>query len=196
MSSIDPTVDLPAIEEALVFWARESTGLEVLWENQNAPRLPYPYASLFIPSMDTRGAGDEQRQSFDGSAPAGKELTISYIGYEDLEVVLQVMNKAKESKDPRCSPKNLILRARRALHIESFQVEFRAANIAFIDSEPMLDGSLPMSDTIENRSILTVRFATSSCAAEQTTFFDKAKVSSTMANADPALDLVDFVIGS
>jgi hypothetical protein len=105
----DAPIDWRAIEDAIHSWFATATGIEVVWQGQDTSQLRYPFGTLNIISGPTKiGGDDEQRSTTNLSAPAGKEVTISYTGNRQFTVSCQINVGKPDDNDPDCNARHLM----------------------------------------------------------------------------------------
>ncbi len=80
-----PSIAWEDVEQALVDWASETTGLEVAWAEENAPQLDRPYVVLDWLSFPTAIGDDYFADTLDGD-----EIERSLEGVRDATVNVQV----------------------------------------------------------------------------------------------------------
>lgn len=82
-------IDFTAIENALVTWLRSSTGLPVVWSNQDRPQTARPYALLKMTAGPIVIGRDEQRRRMEGPV-----LFTDIIGQRALTFSVQVFSSS------------------------------------------------------------------------------------------------------
>ena len=135
-------LNITAIQDKLYEWVFDETALAVIWLFPNAPRPDLPYISLnilnfvdvhqdFIPAPDP--------VTGEAEIAGNREFTLSIQCYGDN--ALQTMSNLKDS-----------------LEKPSIQVLLREENIAFVDSENVINVTTLLDSIFEERAALDVRF--------------------------------------
>ena len=155
------------VENALYTWLNGSTGLTVIWADQDAPQPAYPYATLKIISGPTRVSQvDEVRQSYDAGQPSEQEVGLETGGPREMTVSVQVFAR-QSATTPTSHPRDMLSRAQAALGMASYQAALRTAGVAVIEAMAVQDVSLNVDDSWSARAVMNVRFRLSSSVAER-----------------------------
>jgi hypothetical protein len=135
--------------DALQAWVASATGLTTVWENQNAPRPPRPYASLTLVSSPSVGHEVVGQVDEDGDAKISLivEPTISvklyYAGLDPRQAILEMF------------------KVRRSLFSPSVRESLKASGWVFVE---VLLGPIDAPELIdseyEHRAVMDVRFRT------------------------------------
>jgi len=137
------------VTDALQTWLADVTGLTTIWEHQNAPRPPRPYASLNI--LTSPSVGHENRGPVDQNGDA----TISLIVEPTISVKLYYA-----STDPREAILEMF-KVRRSLFSPSVRESLKGNGWSFIEvlGPPQNIPELIDSE-YESRAVMDIRFRT------------------------------------
>jgi hypothetical protein len=166
--------------DALVRWAKDATGLDVLWGNQNSPQLAWPYVSLLrLPSPTDLGVHDEEQWTEDG------ELRI--VGQREFGLSLQVHVGPPDNVDPDCDAEAIANAALSALSLPETIRDLAEAGLALRDRGAPQPLDLLVGTKWISRSLVELRFGIASVLSPATApvlgevgYFDKVRVSSTI----------------
>lgn len=173
-------IDWRAARDALVRWATNATGLQVVWGNQNAPQPAWPYVSLLKTASPTpRSIHGREQWNADG------ELVI--IGQREFGISMQVHVGPPDNVNPDCDGASIMEAALSTLGIPQTVIDFAAAGIALRDiGEPQPIDLVVGSEWI-NREAVDLRFGIVSVldfetapGLDGTGYFDKIRLSSTV----------------
>lgn len=187
-------IDWVTVENGLIAWFNTATDMVTVWANQDAPRPPYPYAHLNVIDVSRVGGPDELVFTTNLGNPAGQEIEVDTGGQRTMVVSCMIHAREGDFQNPLLHPRNLMTRARASLGMLSFLETLRAAGIFYSTEGPVLDVSVPISDTMINRAQMDVTFLLSANVQELTGFVDNILLSGAFGNADPALDFTDLPI--
>ncbi len=124
-------IDFVAIENALVSWVRQSTGLTTVWANQNRPQSARPYALLKKVAGPTVIGRDEQRRRMSGG-----QLFTDIIGQRSMTFSVQVFSS---SDKPGENAQHYLAIAQAALEHDATIDVFELAKISVSQIGPCVD---------------------------------------------------------
>lgn len=162
MSGIENPIDWPEIESALHRWFAESTGVQIIWANQDATQPAYPYGTLNVISGPTKiGGVDENRCVIrDGQA------ILQTLGQREITVSCQLNVGKPNTHNPEMHSRALMSRAQSALDMQSFRAELRAAGLSVIEEQAPANFDLQVADKWISRTQMDVRFHITICIEE------------------------------
>jgi hypothetical protein len=179
-------------KDALLRWAKNATGLDVIWGNQSAPQRPWPYVTmLVIPSPVEYGVHDEEQWLDDGD--------LQYVGQRDFQISMQVDAGPPSNVDPDCDALSTVYAAMATLSQPDVIKDLADAGLALRDRGTPQNLDLVVGSEWINRVLVELRFGIVSVlnpetapALEATGYFDKVRVSSEITglkNPDGSLEL-------
>jgi hypothetical protein len=186
-----------AAKDALIRWANQATGLEVVWGRQNAPQPAYPYLTMrAMPAPTPLGVVDDEQWTEDGK--------LQIVGQREFGLSLQVHVGPPENVDPDFDADSIGHAVLSGLALPDTKQDFANAGLALRDRgqpEPLeiLVGATWIARVlIEFRfGIVSVLNPTTAPTLDAVRFFDKVSVSSTitgLANPGGTLELVDEIL--
>jgi hypothetical protein len=116
-------INFTAVENALVAWVRNSTGLNVMWAKQDRPQVAKPFAVLkWIAGPTVVGLKDEQRRRMSGA-----DLFTDIVGHRAMACNVQFFCA---SDAPGSNAKHYASIALASLNIDAVRDSFAAAKLS------------------------------------------------------------------
>lgn len=188
--TVQVAVDIEAIQDAIQDWFSTATELETIWDDQDQPQPPYPYAGLDIISGPRRIGGRDDKINTTDLAKVGEEVEICHIGDRHLVVSCQIHVGPKKDQSgtfqepaPNCNARALMASADAQLELERTKTLFRNATLAFVRSQDPISLDLPIAGQIVSRVQMDVEFATKSRVVERETFIEDVGITGTFEGA-------------
>jgi hypothetical protein len=129
--TVEIPISLEKIQNAIHDWFSSSTGLQVVWQNQNAPAPEGSYGSLnMIVGPTSRGGVAELRETYDARRALGAEVELEVAMECSLTVSCQVFVKGTDGANPSCNAMSYCVRAQMALELSTFIDGLNAANVS------------------------------------------------------------------
>ena len=181
------------IDNAIHAWFAESTGLQVIWANQDAPQPDWPYGLLNRIVGGTKVGQDGVRYSVD--VPTGR-LDATFCGLRQFTVSCQI-DLGPIGKCKGFDAMAVMAAAQMALKFPATLDRFRGIDIAcFNDNEPINQFDVVVGDTWNSRAQMDLDFYTSANVTEtDVDAFDSVNISSDIAGLEPSLNLDDENFG-
>lgn len=149
-------MDWQKIQDALIEWFQLATGLPVMWYGEDAENTQPPFGELQVTSSTGLGI-DERRETYDDTQATGEEVVRTQFGNR-----LFMLNCRVETRDhrPARSAHYYLEKVRTALFQTYSQTRFRAANLAVVGAEPLINLDTFFNDRQKSEARLDIRFAT------------------------------------
>ena len=187
-------IDWKAAKDALVRWAKGSTGLPVTWGNQSAPQAALPYVTLLAtPSPTDLGVHDEEQWLAAGG--------VQFVGQREFGLSVQVHVGEPSNVDPDCDAAALINVALSSLSAPPYKHDLAAAGLALRARGQPQPIDIQVGAKWISRQLAELRFGivsvlnpTTMPTLDAVGFFDKIRISSTidgLANPGGTLELTD-----
>lgn len=125
-------MDLSAIETALTSWVETYSGLSCEWGRQSQKAHAGPYVLAYLGAI-TKAGHDERIQTYDSDSDS-TEVTVVGVRRLVLRLSFRAFSQALGS-----SARQYAETFRVALHSQSAMDDLNAANLAYIDSDELVD---------------------------------------------------------
>lgn len=178
------------VEDALYDWFSGATGLVTIFEEQDAPRPPYPYASISIFGPRKLFAKDEHRYSYDALQPPGEEIGIEVCGPREITVSCKVRVKQSDSY-PSNHARDMMTRAQSSLSVPAVLDSLRLAGLSVVEEGDILTPSERVEDTWIGRATMDVRCGLSSSVTVRTGYIATVGVEPTLYEPDGVTEVDD-----
>lgn len=156
------------IENAIATWFVGATGIGVIWSNQKAPALGFPYGTLHV--MSIVGLGQpETRQSNVTSPDPGEELELEIAQQKRLVLSVNVYALAN---DADLDARAYMDKAEHALALPSFQLALSNAGVVVLDVGLVQSFDFVEAEAWLSRAQLDVTFGVTARASEFATFIE------------------------
>ena len=116
--------DWSTIYNALHGWVQNSSGIDSVWANQNAPRQQYPFAVLNVLSVEPQGQDSTYTE-----LNVGGSLDVCVVGRRELTLNVQTHSLCQK---PDENARFYLERVNMSLRMPSVQQALRAANIGLV----------------------------------------------------------------
>lgn len=176
-------IDWRALEDAILAWLGESTGVQWIWRNQSAPQPVYPYGSVGrLGGTAPIAVRDEVRSQLDGNGAPTGELKI--VGQRDFVASCQLHVGPPDDTSPECHAFALMSAAIADLSTEPRKDAFRDVGLALRERGQPTELDLEIGGQWISRVQVDVRFGVASVLENTPStapgYFDKVEVSSTI----------------
>jgi hypothetical protein len=161
-----------------------------VWEDQNVPQPPYPYASMKITAYAKEGGLDENRVSELIGAPAGKE--IEFLSLNTIAMTLSLsfhVDRSAGANIPGSRGMSLAAKAQASLGMQVVQDYLRTAGIAIIQELGINDTSLVINGEWLSRATMDVRMRVTTNMTWETGYIAHVQVESPPLDVDVIIDL-------
>lgn len=174
MSPVSAPVDLEAIENAIHSWFADSSGLQVVWGEQNAPQLKSPYGTLVtLSGMQAVSPLPEHRYSTDLNREAGKEIREDVTVPCKFSISCQAYVKKGRSQDPTLSAQAYCNKAYMALDLGEYRAAFQVANFSVLGKSAIRNLNALVSTMYESRAGFDITCCTTMTLTEYTGYIEK-----------------------
>jgi hypothetical protein len=172
--------DIESILNCIHDWFSGSTGLEVVWADQSAPRPEYPYGTLKLSSGPVSKADSwEERYKIDLTRPLGQEVEIEVNSPCQFTISAQTFIDGEDSINPIADARSYLLSALAALNLPMFQELFEEVNIAVVRAEAIRDLTALVGTARQSRAAMDIVFSSVLTAEEFVGYIEKAHLTST-----------------
>lgn len=183
----DP-IDFETFENVVHEWFSNSSDLNTIWENQNAPQPQYPYGSLAIISGPIAAAPDwEKRQDYDASRAAGEEIRFQACVPCSITVSCQAYVGDSDARNPRYKANVYIERAKAALQDLAYEANFDTNNISVYRYTSTTYPNLLIGGQWESRAQFDVTFGTTLNGESYTGYIASMELKSTSLGVDKVI---------
>lgn len=169
-------IDWQTIQDTLREWACRVTGLRTFWRNEATEHEDRPYCELSVGVSDSLGT-DETLYEYD---PGNGVLVTTQCGQRIFTLGIRVITRGQ---NPTGAARWYLEKARTALRKPSSREAFQLANLALIESMPILNLDRLFQDRMESVALLEVRFGTTAVEVdpgEQAGYIEKTEVTSVL----------------
>ena len=185
MTAIAAPIDMEVIENAIHAWFYGSMDIEVIWQNQSAPRPEYPYGSLLIISGPTATSPMvETRHEYLPSQPSGEELEITACVPCQFVVSCQTYVSLEDSRNPNYNARSYLNKALGALGLPSYLASLCAAKVSVIDKNLMAGIDAVINDAFVSRAAMEITFGSPINAQEYATYIESVELRSSSLGID------------
>lgn len=190
MTAVEPTISIENFENAVHRWFSESTGLEVIWQNQSKPRPYYPYGSLLISNgPEPVSPLWELREDTDLDRPQGTEIETIACVHCQFVVSCQAYVDMEDANNPVWSALQYMTRAQGALSLPSWLSVLRAVGISVVNRSSILNVSEVIKDARVSRVNMDVIFGASLNAVEYAGYIAKVELKSNSLGIDTIVSI-------
>lgn len=135
-------MNISDVRKVIVAAIEEATGLDsgkVVWSDQDTNQVNLPYCALTLSGLSSPSLAGVV-SSTDLTRPAGKEIQLQVIGYEEGSLGLEVYTDATvDSPDQGASALGILYAARAALYLPGVTDRVNSKGIAFFDLTGQID---------------------------------------------------------
>jgi len=179
------------IDDAIHAWFAESTGLQAIWANQDAPQPDWPYGILNRIVGSTKVGQDGVRYSIEGD-----RVDATFCGLRQFTVSCQI-DLGPIGQCRGLDANAVLSAAQMALKFPGTLERFRAVDIAcFGDNNPINQFDVVVGDVWNSRAQMDLDFYTAANVTEKgVDAFESVNISSDIQGLDPSLNLDDENFG-
>jgi hypothetical protein len=183
--TIQDPISFELVQNVIHDWFANATGLQVVWQHQNAPAPENSYGSLSIISGPRqRGAVADMRTNHDSRREAGKEVELEVAMECSFVVSCQVYVKGSDGANPTCSALTYCTKALMALELPSFFEALDAANISVADTSAVKNLNALIGTEWESRAGLEITFNSMLALSEFVGYIERVHAVSTQLRID------------
>lgn len=180
--AVSAPIDWSTVENALVAWVENATGLTCVWSSQATPVPAYPFARLkLIAGPGGTGATPDERWDTDLGEAQGEEVGVIVAEQVLCTYSLQVETS---SDAPGASANEYVGRARAAAWLPSYLEAFKAAGVGLLEVQATRDLDQAEGQIILSRAVADVRVCLAANLTERTGYIDVVSAEGTL--TDPA----------
>lgn len=191
-------IDFEVIKNAVHEWFSNSTGLQVVWQNQSAPRPATPFGTLSILSGPTPLSQDwEEREIVhilgnEGETIEndGEEIEIQSTVPCQFSISCQTFVGCEDGRDPTADAISFANKALAALGLQSYRDIFSNVNASVVRTSGVKNIGALLDSQFESRAAFDVTFGSVLCLSELTGYIERVHATSTELRIDR-----DFGVG-
>ncbi len=175
-------IDLQAFQNAIWSWLDvlfndPTPSINVIWDESNAPRPDYPYATIrIVTGPNSVSPLMENRQTFDGGRPAGEEIEFNTCVPCTFDISFEFFASVPEANDPTANALFFCNQMLGSLGQHSTLSTLAEAGISVISKgQPQNIGTL-INDSFVSRYKFDVVFGAALNMIEYTTYISKIQL--------------------
>jgi len=183
--TVENPIDFESIRNAIHACVERASGVQVVWQTQNAPAPESPYMTLAfltgpLPVSDT----PECREETDLTRPAGEEVQLKTTVACSFVLSCQAFVKGVDGANPNCDAMSLCTKAMLALALPSYTEVLHGANIAVVQTTGPRNLNALVGSEYESRAGFDVTFSSMMVLSEYAGYIEKVHAVSTELGID------------